>query len=97
MKRRYDLLREASEMKRDETFQKYRAAKVKGRPHPDPIIESMALAAVPVPDVTLDFHFSKRLIGTLYSILYSLFQKKIVFESYFSENSKNFLIFAKKL
>ena len=62
-KRRNDLIREAAEIKRDETFQKYRAAKVKGRPHPDPVIESMALATVPVPDVTMNFKFSNRIIG----------------------------------
>ena len=62
MRRRYELLRQASEMRRDETFQKYRAAKIRGKPHPDPVIESMALASVTVPDVTLDFNLPNRII-----------------------------------
>ena len=53
MRKRYEMIREAAEIKRDDTFKPYRAQKVKGRPHPDAVIESIALSSVPVPDVTL--------------------------------------------
>ena len=43
MRKRYEMIREASDIKRDETFKPYRAQKVRGRPHPDPVIESIAL------------------------------------------------------
>lgn len=52
MRKRYEMIREASEIKRDDTFKPYRATKLRGRPHPDPVIESIALSSVPVPDVT---------------------------------------------
>ena len=53
MRKRYEMIREASEIKRDETFKPYRAKKVRGRPHPDPVIESIALSSVPVADVNM--------------------------------------------
>ena len=58
MRKRYEMIREASEIKRDETFKPYRAQKVReqlsrAKPHPDPVIESIALSSVPVPDVTM--------------------------------------------
>ena len=53
MRKRYEMIREASDIKRDETFKPYRAQKIRGRPHPDPVIESIALSSVPVPDVTV--------------------------------------------
>ena len=56
------MIREASEIKRDDTFKPYRAQKVKGRPHPDPVIESIALSSVPVPDVTVKHDLPKSVI-----------------------------------
>ena len=53
MRKRYEMIREASEIKRNETFKPYRAKKVRGRPHPDPVIESIALSSVPVTDVNM--------------------------------------------
>ena len=62
MRRRYELLRQASDMRRDTTFQPYRAAKIRGKAHPDPVIESMALASVSVPDVTMELNIPQRII-----------------------------------
>ena len=88
--------REASDMKRDETFQKYRAAKIKGRPHPDPVIESMALASVSVPDVTMEFDLPKRLIieGKLSDLqLEAIMYSKQQHEQYYpSGERKGFLL-----
>ena len=83
-------------MKRDETFQKYRAAKIKGRPHPDPVIESMALASVSVPDVTMEFDLPKRLIieGKLSDLqLEAIMYSKQQHEQYYpSGERKGFLL-----
>ena len=83
-------------MKRDETFQKYRAAKIKGRPHPDPVFESMALASVSVPDVTMEFDLPKRLIieGKLSDLqLEAIMYSKQQHEQYYpSGERKGFLL-----